>query len=101
MNIENNDIVDKVAKETARTKGEDARVPITIHNPLKSSRSVVIKRAIHQAWNPHGRIRNMTPSNYAASPTSQTQHEAPNSTKLSPAGVKQPYSLGFGLAIVR
>lgn len=42
---------DKAAKEAARSEGEDANIPRSIYKPLKSVRSVNIKREITDDWN--------------------------------------------------
>ena len=49
--IEGNEEADKAAKEAAKSKGEDAIIPRSTHKPLKSARSVLIKRSITQDWN--------------------------------------------------
>src|SRR4030095_10310597 len=50
--IDGNEEADKAAKEAAKSKGEDTiNIPKSKHKPLKSARSVVIKRTIAHDWN--------------------------------------------------
>ena len=50
-NIDGNEEADKAAKEAAKSKGENADIPRSTHKPLKSARSVNIKREITNDWN--------------------------------------------------
>ena len=50
--IDSNEAADKAVKEAAKSKGEDAiNIPKSKYKPLKSARSVVIKRSITHDWN--------------------------------------------------
>jgi hypothetical protein len=49
-NIRGKETVDRAAKQAARSKGEDMATPRSTHKPLKSARSVLIKRIAAHDW---------------------------------------------------
>jgi len=49
--IDGNEKADKAAKEAAKSKGENADILRSAHKPLKSARSVNIKRETTNDWN--------------------------------------------------
>ena len=49
-NIHGNEEADKAAKEAAQSKGDDVNIPRSTYRPLKSARSINIKREIADDW---------------------------------------------------
>jgi len=43
-NVKGNEEADEAAKEAAKSEGNDPHIPRSTHKPLKSARSVYIKR---------------------------------------------------------
>jgi hypothetical protein len=49
--VEGNEKADEADKETAKSEGNDPSIPKSTHKPLKSVRSVCIKREVTEEWN--------------------------------------------------
>jgi hypothetical protein len=49
--VEGNEKADKAAKEAAKSEGNDPSIPRSMHKPLKSARSQLIRQEIIEEWN--------------------------------------------------
>jgi len=49
--VRGNQEADEAAKEAAKSEGKETNIPTTTHKPLKSTRSMRIKREIMEDWN--------------------------------------------------
>jgi hypothetical protein len=48
--VDGNEKADEAAKEAAKSEGNNPNIPTSIHKPLKSLRSVCIKRDVTNDW---------------------------------------------------